>query len=131
MVAIKDSNARIFRKSHSKVIMIYLMSVKLSEEEMRQALFGSSNKRGPQPPNSPESISESTQLASSKPWQISKSLSAKLRVTLRVAKDFEGDEELFIYDANTLSTLVTEQEAKVEAKKKKFKHFDLVSVKSI
>jgi len=52
-------------------------------------------------------------------------------VTLHVTKDFEGDVSVFIYDANTLSTLIAEQEAKKEAKKKKFKYFDVVSVKPI
>jgi hypothetical protein len=52
-------------------------------------------------------------------------------VTLRVSKEFEGKVEVFTYDANTLSTFVAEQEAKSEAKKKKFRYFDVVSVKPI
>jgi len=60
-----------------------------------------------------------------------KPLSPKLRVTLHVAKEFEGVAEVFVYDANTLSTLVAEQDAKSEAKKNKFRYFDVVSIKSI
>ncbi|MNY77244.1 hypothetical protein D3C86_2170810 [compost metagenome] len=52
-------------------------------------------------------------------------------MTLHVSKEFEGVSEIFTYDANTLSTFVAEQEAKAEAKKNKFKYFDLVSVKPI
>lgn len=107
------------------------MNVKLSEEEMRQALFGSSNQFDSLPPNAPEPSVVSKQLSDSKPRNVAKSLSPKLRVTLRVTKEFEGDTEVFTYDANTLSTLIAEQEAKAEAKKKKFKYFDLVSVKPI
>lgn len=99
------------------------MSVELNEEDMRLALFGSPKQSDPvvlaKPQPSP------TSRLNSKP------LSLKLRVTLHVTKDFEGDVSVFIYDANTLSTLIAEQEAKKEAKKKKFKYFDVVSVKPI
>lgn len=110
----------------------FKMSAELSEDEMRQALFGSSLQSDPQ--SSPKEL-EPFVLAkpqlSPKPRSFAKPLSPKLRVTLHVTKDFEGDIEVFIYDANTLSTLVAEQEAKNEAKKKKFKYFDVVSVKPL
>lgn len=107
------------------------MNVKLSEEEMRQALFGSSNQFDSQAPNAPEPSVASKHLPDSKPRNVAKSRSPKLRVMLRVTKEFEGAAEVFTYDANTLSTLIAEQETKAEAKKKKFKYFDLISVKSI
>ncbi|MHC8324174.1 hypothetical protein ACYZT4_26405 [Pseudomonas sp. GB2N2] len=107
------------------------MNEKLSEEEMRHALFGSSNECDSLTSNEPEPSVVSKQLPDSKPRNIAKSLSPKLRVTLHVTREFEGDAEVLIYDANTLSTLIAEQEAKAEAKKKKFKYFDLVSVKPI
>lgn len=44
-------------------------------------------------------------------------------MTLHVTKDFEGDVSVFIYDANTLSALVAEQDAKNEAKKKEIQIF--------
>lgn len=107
------------------------MNVKLSEEEMRQALFGSSNQSDSQLPKAPEPVVTSKQQPSPKSRYVAKSLFPKLRVTLRVSKEFEGKVEVFTYDANTLSTFVAEQEAKSEAKKKKFRYFDVVSVKPI
>ncbi|WP_017901513.1 hypothetical protein [Pseudomonas asplenii] len=95
------------------------MTVNLSEEEMRAALFGSS----------PPTVSNDEK-ATTKPAQ-RKFSSPRLRVTLRVTKTFEGEEELFSYDANTLSSLVAEQEARAAAKKKRFKYFELVSVVSV
>lgn len=90
------------------------MNDTLSEEEMRQALFGNAvlparDQGAPQLP------------------RVSKRLSARLRVTLHVTKVFEGPEEVFVYDANTLSTLIAE----AEAKRKKFRYFDLVSIKPV
>lgn len=108
------------------------MSAELSEEEMRQALFGSSNPTVPEiPPKRIEPEALAKPLPSPKPRSVAKPLSPKLRVLLHVTKEFEGDVEVFIYDANTLSTLVAEQEAKNEAKKKKFRYFEVVSVKPI
>lgn len=99
------------------------MSDELNEEDMRLALFGSPKQSDPVVLAKPQ--------PSPTPRLNSKPLSPKLRVTLHVTKDFEGDVSVFIYDANTLSTLVAEQDAKNEAKKKKFKYFDVVSVKPI
>ena len=108
------------------------MMAELSEEEMRLALFGSSNQSEPQlSTEKPESEVVSTAEPSPKPRSFSKCLSPKLRVTLHVTREFEGDVEVFIYDANTLSTRVAEQDAKNEAKKKKFRYFDVKSVKPI
>lgn len=47
---------------------------------------------------------------------------------MRVAREFEGEEEVFVHDANTLSTLIAEVEAKTAAKKKKYRYFDVISV---
>ncbi|WP_338524255.1 hypothetical protein NUH87_00725 [Pseudomonas batumici] len=52
-------------------------------------------------------------------------------MTLRATKQFGGDVEVLTYDANTLSTFIVEQEAKSEAKKKRFRYFEVVSIKSI
>jgi len=108
------------------------MNAELNEEEMRQALFGSSSQTMPESP--PERL-EADVLAKPKPSPkrrlVAKPLSPKLRVVLHVTKEFEGDFEVFTYDANTLSTFVAEQEAKKEAKKKNFRYFDVVSVKPI
>lgn len=50
---------------------------------------------------------------------------------MHVTKVFEGDTEVLVYDANTLSTFAAEQEAKAEAKKKKYKYIDVVSIMPI
>jgi hypothetical protein len=53
----------------------------------------------------------------------------KLKITLRVGNEFEGDTELFIHEAHTLSTLQAEPDA-IKVARKKFKYVDLVSVES-
>lgn len=108
------------------------MNAELSEEEMRQALFGSSNQPLPESPPKwlePEAVAKPQ--PNPKPRSVAKPLSPKLRVVLHVTKEFEGDVEVFTYDANTLSTLVAEQEAKNEAKKKRFRYFEVLSVKPV
>lgn len=65
----------------------------------------------------PETTEVETPKPNSMPRKSSKSLSQKFSVTLSVTKEFEGETELLIYDANTLSLFVAELEAKKEAKK--------------
>ncbi|MDI3358599.1 hypothetical protein KJF94_18395 [Pseudomonas hormoni] len=105
------------------------MKENLTEAEMRQALFGLGNNE-----SSPE-VQDSRITADSqhvsKARKVATSRSPKLRVTLRVTTEFEGKADTFVYDASTLSSLIAEQEAKTEAKKKKFKYFELVSIESI
>jgi len=102
------------------------MSNELSEEEMRLALFGPSS-----PSTDPVPAFVPPPAPTPKPRRVAKALSPKLRVTLRATKQFGGDVEVLTYDANTLSTFTAEQEAKAEAKKKKFRYFELVSIKPI
>lgn len=98
------------------------MKENLSEEEMCQALFGlGSNETIP---IVQDSLITADSQHVSKPRKVATSRSPKLRVTLRVTTEFEGK-------ANTLSSLIAEQEAKAEAKKKKFKYFELISIKAI
>jgi len=110
------------------------MSTTFTEDEMRQALFGTA-----MPSTSPTDIKvqfpatdleKSRVLApvASKPRTGGTGFSSRLRVTLHVTRGFEGDVEVFVHDADTLSTLVAEQEAKSAAKKKKFKYFDVISI---
>lgn len=105
------------------------MNDNLSEEEMRHALFGT------QPIEAAPAVEEqrvtSDQQYVSKARRAPTSRSPKLRVTLRVTSEFEGAAETLVYEASTLSSLVAEQEAKSEAKKRKFKYFELVSIESI
>lgn len=107
------------------------MTVELSEEEMRRALFGSSNPVTAQPfkPQKPTLVAIPP--VNARPRKAAKPLSPKLRVTLHVTKVFEGDTEVLVYDADTLSTFVAEQEAKTEAKKKKYKYIEVVSITPI
>ena len=108
------------------------MSNELSEEEMRLALFGPSDpSTDPVPEPEPEPAFVPTPEPIPKPRRVAKALSPKLRVTMRATKQFGGDVEVLTYDANTLSTFTAEQEAKAEAKKKKFRYFELVSIKPI
>lgn len=108
------------------------MNAELSEEEMRFALFGTSTPSSQQSQHEePEVTIVSPPQFDTKARSVAKPLSPRLRVTLHVTKVFEGAIEVFTYDANTLSTLIAEQEAKNEAKKKKFKYFEVVSIKSI
>ena len=107
------------------------MSIKLSEEEMRRALFGSPNQSVPTSSPEPQSTEEVTSKPHSAPRKSAKLLSQKLRVTLSVTKEFEGSAELFVYDVNTLSSLVAELEAKKEAKKLKFNYYELIAVKAV
>ncbi|UST92751.1 hypothetical protein [Pseudomonas siliginis] len=105
------------------------MSAELSEEEMRQALFGTSKQTDSETPvktTAPVEIPK-TELQS-RLARRPKPLSPKLRVTLHVTREFEGPVEVLIYDANTLSTLSAELEAKADAKRRKFKYIDVLSV---
>ncbi|MFJ5296703.1 hypothetical protein ACIQAL_09280 [Pseudomonas sp. NPDC088368] len=92
------------------------------EEEMRRALFGSLGESVLTPPLTERPVT---------PKPKAKSLSPKIRVTMKVSKEFEGATELFVYEADTLSTLTAEIDAKAAARKKKFKYFEVVSVQTI
>lgn len=112
------------------------MSSDLTEEEMRHALFGT-----PQPeeqvstPLVPEPVEEVVLAkplvapAAKKPGQV-KAFTPRLKVTLRVGNEFEGKMHEFIHEADTLSSLLAEQEA-VKAARKKYKYVEVVSVKSM
>lgn len=104
------------------------MSDTLSEDEMRAALFGTTA------PSAAESFSQRQSTPSSSPAlkpSSSRRLTSRLRVTLRVTKIFEGPEEMFVHDANTLSSLVAEGEAKAAARKMKFRYFELLSIEPV
>lgn len=107
------------------------MSKDLSEEEMRFALFGPSAPTNQTPLEVPKPRDISTPHGLPRSSPTIRTISPKLRVTLHVSREFEGSPEVFTYDANTLSTFVAGQEAKIAAKKKKFQYFELVSVRTI
>ena len=106
----------------------------LTEEEMRRALFGGDEQvtKGIVPPVQ-ESLSDiviaqSARAAEKK--KIAKALTPRLRVTLRVGNEFEGDTHEMVHEADTLSTLLAEQEA-VKTARKKFRFVEVVSIKSM
>jgi len=110
------------------------MTATLTEEEMRQALFGSAPSPSQQSKTSTAPAvfaAGSAKPVASKPAGVKSRVSAKLRVILHVTREFEGATEVFTYDANTLSTLLAEQEAKAAAKKKKFRYLEVASIKPI
>ena len=105
-------------------IVSHKMTVNLTEQEIRLALFGNS-RSAPDAVNQSPVVKAAEVSVKSTPRRTS---SPRLRVTLKVTKTFEGVEEIFSYDADTLSSLVAEQEARAAAKRKRFKYFELVSI---
>lgn len=101
----------------------------MTEEEMRQALFGSG---GPValPKTPPAQLPDivNVPFAGSIKRKGANRFVPKLTVTLRVGNEFEGETELFTYESDTLSTLQAELDAKKIARKK-FRYMELVSVK--
>lgn len=107
------------------------MNDQLSEEEMRQALFGSAGTVAAKMPEEQPVSPAVPKPASTRTRPAARSMSSKLRVTLKASREFEGEMEIFTHDASTLSSIVAELEAKQAAKKKKFKYFELVSIKPV
>jgi hypothetical protein len=100
----------------------------LTEEQMRRALFGSAEKLFTPPPKKP---SESSILSPTKPpakRRAARPFTPRLRVVLEVGNEFEGKTYEFVYEADTLSTLLAQQEA-VKAARKKYRYVEVVSVK--
>jgi len=110
------------------------MNTKLMEEEMRRALFGDSE------PSAPAISSDVHRtvpdvvivqpVKATKKKTVSKGFTPRLRVTLRVGNEFEGEMHEMVHEADTLSSLVAEQEATKTARKK-FRFVEVVSVKSM
>lgn len=108
------------------------MNSEFTEEEMRLALFGEPEVSAPvtaveakEP--SPEIVTEPPQ----KPVSVKKSAKAftpRLKVTLRVGNVFEGATQQITHEADTLSTLLAEQEA-TKLARKKYRYVEVVSVK--
>ncbi|WP_424801472.1 hypothetical protein [Pseudomonas veronii] len=110
------------------------MNTELTEEEMRRALFGESES----PASAINSLVQDTapdvvvvqQVKAEKKKKVSKAFTPRLRVTLRVGNEFEGKMHEMVHEADTLSSLVAEQEATKTARKK-FRFVEVVSVKSM
>ena len=111
------------------------MNSELTEEEMRRALFGTPQPdeqvsappvQEPEPEVMPTTPAKAPQVNRT----VAKAFTPRLKVTLRVGNEFEGKMIELIHKADTLSSLLAEQEA-VKAAKKKYKYVELVSVKSM
>ena len=110
------------------------MNPELNEEEMRRALFGNPTpveQVSVTPVQAPvPEIGPAQPVKPAQKKKIAKAFTPRLRVTLRVGNEFEGKTYEMIHEADTLSTLLAEQEA-VKAAKKKYRYVEVVSVKSM
>ena len=108
------------------------MNTELTEEEMRRALFGDAEVSTPTViPAAKEPLPEFVIAPQAKPApkrKASKAFTPRLRVTLRVGNEFEGETQEITHEADTLSTLLAEQEA-TKLARKKFRYVEVVSVK--
>ncbi|NMX83557.1 hypothetical protein HBO10_28995 [Pseudomonas sp. WS 5503] len=111
------------------------MNPDLTEEEMRRALFGTPQHEDQvstplvQEPL-PEIVFTKPVAAPVAKKKAAKAFTPRLRVTLRVGNKFEGEMTELIHEADTLSSLLAEQEA-VKAARKKYKYVKVVSIKSM
>ena len=111
------------------------MSADLTEEEMRRALFGAAQLEHQVPATPvqqpvPDVVFTKPVAAPVGKKKIAKAFTPRLRVTLRVGNEFEGRMYELIHEADTLSSLLAEQEA-VKAARKKYRYVEVVSVKSM
>ena len=111
------------------------MTPELTEEEMRRALFGAAQPEGqfsvpPAQEPVPEIVFTKPAVVPAAKRKATKAFTPRLKVTLRVGNEFEGKTYEFTHEADTLSSLLAEQEA-VKAARKKYKYVEVVSVKSM
>ena len=105
----------------------------LTEEEMRRALFGAAEAPAPTHVHIPDPMEAIPDVvivppaAAAKKRKVEKAFTPRLRVTLRVGNVFEGETAELVHEVDTLSTLLAEQEAVKEARKK-FRYVEVVSV---
>ncbi|UOP11741.1 hypothetical protein [Pseudomonas palleroniana] len=109
------------------------MNADLTEEEMRRALFGTAKREevlAPAAPPVTEAVFTKPLPPPAAKKKAAKAFTPRLKVTLRVGNEFEGKTYDLTYEADTLSSLLAEQEA-VKAARKKYKYVEMVSVKSM
>ena len=110
------------------------MNTELMEDEMRRALFGDSEPSAPAINSDVQDTVPDVVIVqpvkAAKKKAVSKGFTPRLRVTLRVGNEFEGEMHEMVHEADTLSSLVAEQEATKTARKK-FRFVEVVSVKSM
>lgn len=109
------------------------MNTELTEEEMRRALFGQAEPPVPVPKSHQQDIVPEVVMVepiTAMKKKVSKGVNPRLKVTLRVGNEFEGETYEIIHEADTLSTLLAEQEA-TKAARKKFRYVEVTSVMSM
>lgn len=111
------------------------MTADLTEEEMRCALFGTAMPESQVPAAPvqepvPEVVFTKPVAAPVAKKKVAKAFTPRLRVTLQVGNEFEGKTYELIHEADTLSSLLAEQEA-MKAARKKYRYVKVVSVKSM
>jgi hypothetical protein len=107
------------------------MNEEWTEEEMRQALFG--NAEISAPVSTLEEIQPdvaAVPVSKVEKKKVPNVFNPRILVTLRVSNEFEGRTLEIVHEADTLSTLLAEQEA-TKAARKKFRYVEVVSVKSM
>jgi hypothetical protein len=109
------------------------MNKEWTEEEMRQALFGNAEISAPVSVAPVEEVQpdvSAVPVPKVAKKKVPKAFTSRLLVTLRVSNEFEGRTLEIVHEADTLSTLLAEQEA-TKAARKKFRYVEVVSVKSM
>ncbi len=109
------------------------MNEEWTEEEMRQALFGYAEISAPVSTAPLEEIQPdvaAVPVSKVEKKKVPKVFNPRILVTLRVSNEFEGRALEIVHEADTLSTLLAEQEA-TKAARKKFRYVEVVSVKSM
>lgn len=113
------------------------MTVELTEEDMRQALFGAAHAPTPQVTiHDPMAhipdvvIVPPAPAVGSRRKKPSMTSTPRVRVTLQVGNEFEGATQAYVHEADTISSLLAEQEA-VKVARKKYRYVEVVSVKVI
>lgn len=110
------------------------MNTELTEEEMRRALSGESESPAPASNSLVQDTAPDVVIVQPvkpvKKQKVLKAFTPRLRVTLRVGNEFEGKMHEMVHEADTLSSLVAQQEATKTARKK-YRFVEVVSVKSM
>ena len=108
------------------------MSSGLTEDDMRRALGLDNAPVTPSSSKQPAAVPATpTAPPVSRPKAKAKSRTPKLRVTLRVSTEFEGETTLFTHEADTLSRIDAEQQGRALEKKAKYRYAELVSITPI
>lgn len=113
------------------------MTVELPEEDMRQGLFGAAHAPAPQlPVHDPMADIPDVMIRPPGPSvatrrkKPNKAFTPRMRVTLQVGTVLEGGIRPYVHEADTLSTLLAEQEA-VKKARKKCRHVQVEAVEPL